>query len=474
MSIRVRLAAWCIAIFCVLLAAISVVIYEVHSHTHYRDLDQTLAAITAHYQSEIERALAAGAAVDPSLLASLDPTGPGLLETNLAVYDAAGRLVAGQPLAGVAPAGASVNQGEHDAGSFQTIASPAGRVRVHTMPLEARGATMGFIQSRASLAAIDRSMARLRQLLVAAIAGGLLIAAAGSMLTVTRALHPIADVTEAARAIALSRGFGRRLEPIRQRDELGDLVRTFNEMLGSLDAAYQAQRRFVDDAAHELRAPVTSIIGNLEFLERAPDLRAGEQATIAADVRAEAERLGRLVTDLLALARADAGQRVARGNVDLDRVVVDGVRGLRAMAAGVDLGIAALEPVVVAGDPDRLRQLLIILVENAVRYTPAGGRVRVSLRRQDEEAVLAVADTGMGIAPQDLPRIFDRFYRSDRARDRDAGGSGLGLAIAKWIAEAHDGRIEVESEPGVGATFRVWLPMAARPVEFGKRRSDAR
>lgn len=457
-SIRLRLATWCVAIFCVLLASISVVIYQIHSRGQYRDLDQTLAAMTAHYQSEVERTLAAGSTLSPALLASLDTTGPGLLGTNLAVYDGSGALVVGQPLAGAEPAGGTPGDGEHGSDSFQTIPTPAGRVRVHTMPLEAHGATMGYIQSRASLAAIDGSMARLRLLLLAAIAGGLLVAAAGSLLTVTRALHPIADVTETARAIALSRGFGRRLEPNRQRDELGELVRTFNEMLGSLDAAYQAQRRFVDDAAHELRAPVTSVAGNLDLLERAHDLPAGEREALLTDVRAETERLGRLVNDLLALARADAGQRVARARVDLDRIVVEGMRGLRQAAAAVDLGIAELEPVVVEGDPDRLKQLLIILVENAIRYTPAGGRVQVSLWRQDNEAVLAVTDTGMGIAPGDLPRIFDRFYRSDLARSREAGGSGLGLAIAKWIAEAHDGRIEAESHPGAGSTFRVWLP----------------
>ena len=236
-------------------------------------------------------------------------------------------------------------------------------------------------------------------------------------------------------------------------------------MLSSLDVAYQAQRRFVDDAAHELRAPVTSITGNLDLLERARDLPAAEREVVLADVHAETERLGRLVNDLLALARADTGQRITRTNVELDRVVIEGVRGMDHLADDVDLGIAALEPAVVDGDPDRLKQVLIILVENALRYTPAGGRVRVSLRRRAGEVVLAVEDSGMGIAPADLPHIFDRFYRADPARSRVAGGSGLGLAIARWIAEAHDGRIEVESEPGSGSTFRIVLPLATAAID---------
>jgi two-component system, OmpR family, sensor kinase len=467
-SIRARLATWCVSVSCVLLATISVIVYGIHSEAQYRDLDQTLAAMTTHFQDELELTLARGATVRPTLLASLDMAGVTLLESDLALYDATGALIAGRPLPGVPSVRASSASEDHGAETFQTIATPTGRVRVHTMPLEPNGATEGYVQSRASLASIDHSLARLRLLLLAAIGGGLLIAMVGSSMTVTRALRPIADMTETARAIALSRGFGRRLEQRRERDELGELARTFNEMLNSLDAAYQAQRRFVDDAAHELRAPLTSVLGNLDLLARAHDLPGGERDAILADVRAETERLGRLVNDLLALARADAGQRLTRERVELDRIVVEGLRGLHPLATAVDLGVEALESVVVDGDPDRLKQILIILVENALRYTPAGGRVRVSLRRQCHEAVLAVADTGIGIAPEDIPRIFDRFYRSDRARSRHGGGSGLGLSIARWIAEGHDGRIEVESERGVGTVFRVRLPLAIpRAVSAG-------
>lgn len=460
MSIRVRLAAWCVAIFCVLLTAVAFVIYEIHSNVHYHDLDQTLAAVTAHFQSEIKSALASGSPLSPSLMASLDMTGPEVVEAELAIYDATGTLIMGEILRGATPTLGDLGGDEHTAESFATISTPAGRVRVHTMPLMTNGAIVGYIQSRVSLAALDASITRFRVLLLVAIAGGLLVAAVGSLLTATRALRPIADVTETARAIALSRGFGRRLEPIRQHDELGELTRTFNEMLGSLDAAYQAQRRFVDDAAHELRAPVTSITGNLDLLERAHDLPAIEREAVLADIHVEAARLGRLVNDLLALARADAGQQISRARVELDRLVVDGVREMQPLAGDVDLAIAALGPAVIDGDQDRLKQVVLILVENALRYTPAGGRVQVSLRVQANEAVLAVKDTGMGIASRDLPHIFDRFYRADPARSRVASGSGLGLAIAKWIVEAHNGRIEVESEPGQGAIFRVWLPLA--------------
>ena len=469
MSIRVRLAAWCVAIFCVLLTTVAFVIYEIHSSVHYHDLDQTLAAVTAHFQSEITSALASGSPLSPSLLASLDMTGPEVVGADLAIYDATGTLIAGEILRGAMPALSDSGGNEHGTESFVTISTPAGRVRVHTMPLVTNGAIAGYIQSRVSLAALDASITRFRVLLLVTIAGGLLVAAVGSLLTATRALRPIADVTETARAIALSRGFGRRLEPNRQHDELGELARTFNEMLGSLDAAYQAQRRFVDDAAHELRAPVTSITGNLDLLKRARDLPVVEREAVLADIHVEAARLGRLVSDLLALARADAGQQIFRTRVELDRVVVDGVREMQPLAGDVDLAIAALGAAVVDGDQDRLKQVVLILVENALRYTPAGGRVQVSLRVQADEAVLTVKDTGMGIASGDLPLIFDRFYRADPARSRVASGSGLGLAIAKWIVEAHNGQIEVESEPGQGAIFHVWLPLLEFPGSHRRR-----
>lgn len=466
MPIRIRLMIWCVAMFCVLLVAVSLVLFRAHAEAHAGELDRTLAAVTLHFQSEIERALEVGEPLEPALQA-LDLSGAEVAGAELAFFDGTGTLVRGRPLVDAVPALGGSGGDAHAAESFQTISLPSGRVRVHTMPLVADGATRGYVQSRVSLIALDSSIERFRMLLMATVAGGLLVAAVGSLITATRALRPIADVTETARAIALSRGFGRRLEPIGQRDELGELVSTFNEMLDSLDAAYRTQRQFVDDAAHELRAPVTSIVGNLDLLERARDLPAEERWAIAAEARAEADRLGRLVNDLLALARADAGLQLEQAAVELDRVVADAVRAMRPLMGNVPLTVAALESASVIGDADRLKQLLIILIDNALRYTPAGGRVRVSLRRQDDEAVLAVEDTGIGIEAADVPRIFDRFYRADPARSRDAGGSGLGLAIAKWIAEAHDGRIEVESAPGAGTTFRVRLPLMESPPPPG-------
>ena len=229
-------------------------------------------------------------------------------------------------------------------------------------------------------------------------------------------------------------------------------------MLTSLDEAYRAQQRFVADASHELRAPLTAILGNLELLERVPDLGDDEKAEALDYLRVETQRLSRLVSDMLVLARADAGQSLRSQQVELDRLLLEVFRESRMLATEQKLALLDIDQVQVQGDPDRLKQLLLILIDNAVKYTPEGGQVRLALRRDKGAAVITVADTGIGIDQEDLPHLFEQFYRADKARARDKGGTGLGLAIAKWIADRHGGDITVESRRSRGSVFTVRLP----------------
>jgi signal transduction histidine kinase len=171
--------------------------------------------------------------------------------------------------------------------------------------------------------------------------------------------------------------------------------------------------------------------------------------------------LVRLVADLLALARADAGVPLRRRPVEVDRVLLEAFQQVRHLMDGKRLSLATLEPALVEGDPDQLKQLLLALVDNALKYTPVDGSVTLGLRRRDGNAEVTVRDTGIGIAPHDLPHVFERFYRADPARGRDAGGTGLGLAIARWIAEQHGGEITLASAPGHGTTATVRLPLVA-------------
>ncbi len=224
--------------------------------------------------------------------------------------------------------------------------------------------------------------------------------------------------------------------------------------------ALETQRRFVSDASHELRTPIAVVRANNELLLRHPESTIEANFDQVEAIAGETEHMTRLVEDLLTLARADEGRiAIAPERLDFGALVEEVTRDMGALAEvkGLDLAsdCGAGE---VNGDPQRLRQLAVILIDNALKYTPAGGRVRVSCRRSGRRVELRVTDTGPGIAPEHQKRIFDRFYRVDVSRARSAGGSGLGLAIAHWIVEAHHGRLLVESVPGKGATFVVRLP----------------
>jgi signal transduction histidine kinase len=201
-------------------------------------------------------------------------------------------------------------------------------------------------------------------------------------------------------------------------------------------------------------------LANLELLERRGDLPTAEREEALHDATRETRRLARLVADLLALARADAGMPVRRRPVELDRVLLDAFGQVRHLADGKAVALDALEPAIVNGDPDQLKQLLLALIDNAIKYTPPGGSVTLRLRRVADTAEVSVQDTGIGISPEALPHVFERFYRADPARQRDPGGTGLGLAIARWIAEQHGGTVVLESQPGKGTTATVRLPEA--------------
>jgi signal transduction histidine kinase len=233
-------------------------------------------------------------------------------------------------------------------------------------------------------------------------------------------------------------------------------------MLDSLDQAFSRQRRFVADASHELRTPV-AVIRNKTDVARLWAKTPQDYLTVLEGVNAEAERLGHLISDLLALARGDEGRtQFAREPVRLDLVVgaVAANADLLATERGILLQVQTPRPVTILGDEARLIQVVMNLVENAVRYTNPGGRVTVTVEAQQDQALLSVYDTGIGIAPEHLPHIFERFYRADPARRRTGGSSsGLGLSIVEWVVHAHGGAVAVESRVGRGSSFTVTLPL---------------
>jgi len=349
-----------------------------------------------------------------------------------------------------------------------TISLPAprgqrpGSMRMCYVPVVVKkGKPVVSVEVAQSLTDVDKTLERLRLALILGIPFALLLAGAGGRLLASRALEPVDRITQMARSISAT-DLSRRINLGRQ-DELGRLAGTFDEMIDRLERAFQEQRQLTADVSHELRSPLTVLEAQTTLALRR-SRNAAEYRQVLASVQEEVERMSVMVNQLLMLARADAGQEpVIRQPLcvaDVAQPVVDGMRPLVGQK-GVHLDLDADPNVWIQGDPDRLRQLLLNLLDNALRHTPAGGRVDVRVARVRERAVLAVADTGEGIAAEDLPHIFQRFYRGDRARHRGMGNSGLGLAIAKWVVEAHGGRIDVSSTPGCGATFTVTLPVSA-------------
>ena len=293
-----------------------------------------------------------------------------------------------------------------------------------------------------------------------------ILAIAGSWWMARSAMAPVQDIVEQARRIS-EHDLAARLPVERPKDEIGQLATTFNALLARLDIAFRQreetlrqQRQFVADASHELRTPLTSIEGYARMLRQwgTEDPEATREAAEA--IEREAGRMRRLVIGMLDLAHGDVGVDLATGRYDLREIVNDAVGSAR-MAAGGKVGVFAevpAETVLAVVDRERMYQVLGILLDNAIKYTPEDGAVTVSVARSGDVVTLAVRDTGVGIDARHLPRIFDRFYRADEARS--TGGSGLGLAIAKQIVERHGGEIAVASEPGEGTTFTVTLPVA--------------
>jgi len=467
MSIKLRLTLWYTAVLASILLIFGIAIYQIVTSSLDHEINRTL--------DEVARDLMSDESVEFSHLDDFDL--PAIYvqiwddqENLLGCTDNAdGRLfpLDQQTIADKPKQRRSRNVASEDPGATDHL-------RVLTVPLAPRNDSdqpVVWVQVATSVKTIDRARQELLLTLSQGSIIGILLSALMGALLAQHALSPIHAITQTAVQITRADDLGRRIPHRGPPDEVGQLAGAFNEMLERLERIFRAQRRFVADVSHELRTPLTTVRGNIDLLRR----MGGADLDSLNAIEKETNRMVRLVGDLLMLARADSGHLpIAQELVGVDTLLIEIAQQARVLASDrlhIDVTYPSLEhtePLVVLGDPDRLKQLLLNLADNAIKHTPEGGRVFLRLVQNDGWVRLTIGDSGTGIPPEDLPHIFDRFYRAEKSRWRKqapdqaspGSGVGLGLAIARWIAEAHSGRIEVQSEMGKGSAFHVWLPLA--------------
>jgi two-component system OmpR family sensor kinase len=351
--------------------------------------------------------------------------------------------------------------------AFSEIQTRHARIRFHNYVIH-NGSAGGFlIQVGSSLQPVEDALEQFLGTMLLLIPVGALLAALCGWWMARRAIRPVDVLARAAREIEIS-GLHRRLPTRGTGDEIDRLSEAFNETLAKLQASVEQMKQFTAAISHELRTPLTALRGQAEVALLEPP-SPEEYRGILADQLEEFDKLTRMINHLLTLARADAGEiRIARGTVDLSELVNSLVEQMEPVAASenVELEIAAEKDLTVVGDRDWLERAVLNLLDNAIKFTPANGRVVLTLGREDQMARLEVRDTGIGIPSDSLPHIFDRFYRADPSRSRHVEGAGLGLSLVKWIVEQHDGRIAVESAPASGTCFTVSLPLAGPSVNM--------
>lgn len=341
---------------------------------------------------------------------------------------------------------------------YRNIQAGSQSLRVVSVPLVRNDHRVATLQVAVSLSVVDAARVGLERTLAFILVVAVLIAGNAAWLTLGQTLKPLKNIAETAEQINRADDLSRRIPYDGQPDdEIGSLVASFNQTLERLEILFTSQQRLLADVSHELRTPLTVIKGNADLMRRMKSL--DEESLTSIDQ--EAGRLSRLVGGLLLLAQAESGKlALVEKPVELDLLVTEVFQEMSILAGNrIRLHLNEIDQVIVNGDRDRLKQVFINLVANAIQYTPTGGEVFISLEKIKDQARLICRDTGPGIPAEDLPHIFERFYRAEKSRTRGRStGFGLGLSIANWIVERHGGRIEVNSKEGEGTAFAIWLP----------------
>jgi heavy metal sensor kinase len=448
-SIKFRLTVWYLIAIVLLLIVFGMVAYFMLSKTLYRNLDESLRARVAELEGSIT-------VKDNQIIFEEK------ISDLILIYDANGALLQRLgPNVRFSKIEEMVQQALFGRSSFLTAPTTEGQnVRLYASPFN--------LDSRTRVAIIVGRLTRenqdmlsiFRVVIFYSALAVLILAGVGGTFLANRTLKPVEHITDIAREIGAG-DLSRRID-VRSEDEMGRLAATLNWMIGRLEEAFQKQRQFAADASHELRTPLAIIQAESSLALDRRRTQAEYRRSLDL-VSQEVGYMSDIIGKLLLLAREDAGSEPTNlQEVNVKDLLTELSADVETLAQekGVAFGLGPLDNLTVKGDRFKLRQLLLNILENAIRYTPSGGTVSSSLARRNGNAVVSVSDTGIGIPAEDLPFIFDRFYRVDKARSRADGGMGLGLAIANSIAKLHGGQIEVESEVGKGTTFRILLPVS--------------
>jgi signal transduction histidine kinase len=456
MPIRIHLTLWYTFLLGIILITFSILLYLVLKLSLHAQIDGTLRdraqQVVAGIEAQAVVNLQTGEVFVPQANVFSSPA------TFIQVVRADGSIVSAADNLGSQrfPPNAEITAANM-AGEpiFKTITVASVPLRIFSTPIFFRQQVVGAVQVGQSLVEVENTLRQVLLFLLGGTAAALILAAMVGAFLAWTALRPIDKITQTAGQIVSGQDLKQRLPTTNTNDEIDRLTVTINDMLERLDNFFQAQVRLSADVSHELRTPLTAIRGNVDLLRRGAAANPEELTEALAIIDGELDRMSRIVADLLLLSQADAGMSLRMEPVELDTIILEVYRQARVIANGVSIQLGHEDQAMVQGDPDRLKQLLINLVTNAIKHTQSGGSVTISLHREPEWVRIAVEDTGRGIAPAALPHIFERFYQ---VQDTGQKGTGLGLSIAQWIAQAHGGQITVTSEQGKGSTFTLWLP----------------
>ena len=455
-SIRVRLTLWYLLVFGVLLIAFSAYIYSFVSRDMRKRFDASVlrtAQEMANYFSEFAERKNEAAGAKEAVLELREG------RESAAIFREGQLLASNDEDVTVAVASTKI---------LDTLAVDRKPAFLTDLKANRRLVAMPFQQENVDYAVVvfepldklEGEIRHMRNLILVGFPAALLLAAGGGFLLARKSLEPMVSISDQAEHIN-ARNLSERLKVTNPDDELGRLAGVFNDLLSRLDTSFGVMREFMADASHELRTPLTIIHGEAE-VSLSHDHTEAEYRKSLGIIRDQAKRMAHIVSDMLALARADAGEQKLRvEELYLNDLVEECCQAAQALAAPRDirLNCDAREDVLFLGNEELLKRMVVNLVDNAIRYTPSGGLVSVRLSPERSSARLVISDTGIGIPPECIGRIFDRFYRVNDARVRPNGGSGLGLSIVKLAAESHAGSVEVESQPNQGTIFTVALPL---------------